>query len=40
MNKAMNSGQNKRSKNDKTDTVDDYMFENFKKRSKEGRWRR
>ena len=38
MNKAMNSNQNKR-KDKPSDTVDDYMFENFKKKAKEGRWR-
>jgi len=38
MNKAMNASQNKR-KDKPSDTVDDYMFENFKKKAKEGRWR-
>lgn len=37
MKKAMNSNCQKR--RNKNDTTDDYMFENFKKKAKDGRWR-
>lgn len=40
MSKAMNSNNRNNKRKDKSsDTVDDYVFENFKKKSRE-RWRR